>query len=143
MNVTDSHDRPDRYTRILLSILALGLLGVFAIAVWLQPDPRGYGTHQQLGLPPCQFRDWIGYPCPHCGMTTSFANVVRGRFSAAWRANPLGIVLAAVFAFSSVWCLSTSVSGRWVLTDQPFHWFIFMAIGYLVLSVVFWLLQVF
>lgn len=143
MNVTNSTDRPDRYTRILLSILATGLLSVFAIAVGLEPDPRGFGTHQQLGLPGCQFRKWSGFACPHCGMTTSFSNLVRGRFEDAWRANPLGIVLAAVFAFSIVWSLTTAVTGRWMVTDQPFQWFVFGAIGYLVLSVAIWLLTTF
>ena len=34
------------------------------------------GTHQQLGLPPCNFVTLTGYPCPACGMTTSFALLV-------------------------------------------------------------------
>ncbi len=143
MITIDGADRPGKYTRILLSVLAFGLVGIFVIAAQLTPDPRGFGTHEQLGLPGCQFRQWIGYPCPHCGMTTSFSNVVRGRFDDAWRANPLGILLASVFAVGIVWSFATAVTGRWVMTDQPFQWFVFGAIGYLVLAVVFWLLQVF
>jgi len=37
------------------ALVALGstLLLLLGVAVWLLPDPRGIGTHKQLGLPPC------------------------------------------------------------------------------------------
>ena len=54
-------------------VLALGLAGVLGTARLLEPDPRGFGTHTQLGLAPCAFARITGRPCPTCGMTTAFA----------------------------------------------------------------------
>ena len=68
------------------------LLSLIAAAAWVDPDPRGYGTHRQFGLPPCASR-WIwGGPCPTCGMTTAWAWLVRGEFGRAAAANPGGVV---------------------------------------------------
>ena len=37
----------------LSNIIAIfGSLVILGIAVWLDPDPRGYGTHEELGLAP-------------------------------------------------------------------------------------------
>ena len=38
---------------------------------------------------------------------------------------------------------SLTVFKRWIGTSEPFRWFIFGAFGYLVLAVIFWLLQIF
>ena len=62
-----------RKQRFFTLLLGAGIVVVFGIAVWLKPDPRGFGTHQQLGLPPCTFRSLTGTNCPHCGLTTSFS----------------------------------------------------------------------
>ena len=122
----------------MLTAIALGLVTVFVIAIRLKPDGRGFGTHQQLGLPPCTFRELTGVNCPHCGMTTCFANVVRGRMNDAWTANPAGIPLVVIFALGIPWCLYVAVSGRWLMTEEPFHWFIIISIGYLALALVIW-----
>ena len=34
-----------------------------------------------------------GVPCPGCGLTTAFAHAVRGEWSLAASANPLGLML--------------------------------------------------
>jgi hypothetical protein len=65
-----------------------------AVAVWLKPDPRGYGTHQQLGAGPCGMVLTTGLPCPTCGMTTAFAHTVRGQWISAFMAQPAGFALA-------------------------------------------------
>ena len=135
-------EKPEPVTRIVIALIAAGLAIVFVVAVRLEPDPRGFGTHEQLGLPPCQFRSVIGLPCPHCGMTTSFSNLVRGRIVAAWQANPLGIPLSVIFACGIPWCLATAVLGRWVGTTQPLRWFVLIVIGYLILAVCVWILQI-
>jgi len=115
---------------------------IFVIAIRLEPDERGFGTHQQLGLPPCTFRTFTGVLCPHCGMTTCFTNLVRGNFTAAWTANPAGIPLATAFALGIPWCLAVAVSGRWLGTQEPFKWFVLICLGYLALAVVVWLLRI-
>ena len=77
--------------------VAVGLLAfacaVLAIAAWLKPAAIGYGTHMQLGLPPCNFLRLTHLPCPTCGMTTCFAWAIRLQFRKAFLANPFGILV--------------------------------------------------
>ncbi len=134
-------DLPGTKLRLLLGVIALGLLTIFVIAIRLKPDPRGFGTHQQLGLPPCQFKTLTGIRCPHCGMTTSFSNIVRGKFDAAWKANPLGILLASALALCIPWLLATAFTGRWIGTQEPFQYFVFGTIGYLTLAMIVWVFR--
>jgi hypothetical protein len=97
--------------------LALGLAAVFAIALWLDPyrpdgTPRRMGTHQQLHLPPCTFKEVTGLPCPSCGMTTSFALLVRGDVAHSLRANAAGTLLA-VFCLALIpWALASALRRR-------------------------------
>ena len=60
--------------------------------------PRTMATHTQLGMPPCNFVILTGKPCPSCGMTTSFALLVRGDVVASLRANWAGTLLAVLWA---------------------------------------------
>lgn len=85
-------------TRLLALVLLLPVLALVGIALWLDPDPAGHGTHVQLGLRECSVLAWTGYPCPMCGMTTSFANMVRLRVVSAAIAQPFGVVLFAMTA---------------------------------------------
>ncbi|BBO22910.1 MAG: DUF2752 domain-containing protein [Armatimonadetes bacterium] len=84
-------------------------LGVTIVALFLSPDPRGHGTHTQLGLPPCATAAVTGRPCPGCGLTTSFASTVRGNLAGAWRSNPFGVPLYLLFTASAL----ASVYGFW------------------------------
>ena len=95
-----------------LAVLGLGLATLLAIAAWLEPNPRGRGTHQQLGLPPCSFVMLLDMPCPACGMTTSWAHFVRGQWPSALRANVGGTMLAALAAVTMVWSLVSAATGR-------------------------------
>lgn len=104
--------RLGRRTRWALAVAALGVAGVLGLAWGLEPDPKGYGTHQQLGLPPCTFRSLTGIPCPSCGMTTAFAWTARGRVDRAWRANPAGALLAPACVALVPWLLASSATGR-------------------------------
>jgi len=71
------------------------ILGILALSLWLKPDGRLYGTHQQLGLPPCSSRVLLGIPCPSCGLTTSFTLMSHGHLVRAFQAHYLGPVLYA------------------------------------------------
>lgn len=82
--------------RLLWWGMVAGSIGVLAAAALIEPDSRGYGTHQQLGLPPCGFLLLTGSPCPGCGLTTAFAHGIRGQWSMAASANPLGLALFLV-----------------------------------------------
>ncbi len=72
---------------VVAAILAVGL------SLHLDPDPRGYGTHEGLGLPPCGMKLLTDIPCPSCGMTTSFAHSARLQAGEAFRAHPVGPIL--------------------------------------------------
>ena len=112
--------RPARakwYVRGLLLSMAAGLAAVFVIAFWLNPytadgSPRTMATHTQLGIPPCNFVVLTGKPCPACGMTTSFALLVRGDVGASLRANWVGTLLAGFWAGLLVWAVVGALVGR-------------------------------
>ena len=127
-------------------VLVLGaalLTGVLGLARWLRPDERGYGTHEQLGLPPCAFRLITGVPCPSCGMTTSFAYVVRGRLLAAVLVNPGGCLLAIGSAGLIPWCLASAVVGRTIGIRSPERATIVTVLIVIGLSAVAWAIRVF
>lgn len=87
-------------SRIVWSVLFAIPTAVMVTAATLTPNPVGHGTHTQLGLPPCGFLVFTGYPCPGCGLTTAFAHMIRLQVIGAWTANPFGIALfLATFAF--------------------------------------------
>ncbi len=74
-------------------MLALPSTVVLGIAAWLTPSPHGYGTHTQLGLGSCLMLTLTGWPCPMCGMTTTFSLLAHLRFLDALKNQPFGIVL--------------------------------------------------
>jgi len=79
--------------RLMWLGIVAGSIAVLAVALAIEPDVRGHGTHTQLGLPPCGFLLLTGSPCPGCGLTTAFAHGIRGQWSMAASANPLGLAL--------------------------------------------------
>ena len=87
-------------SQIVWLIMALVPLATLVTATTLTPDPNGVGTHTQLGLPPCGFLASTGWPCPGCGLTTSFSHMVRFQWAGAAAANAFGIALFLVSAFS-------------------------------------------
>ncbi len=97
----------------MLLVAAAGLGGLLVVAGRLEPDPRGFGTHTQLGLRPCAFTQVTGRLCPTCGMTTAFAWFVRGRVERSWQANPAGLLLAVAMVPLIGWLVSCAIA------DQP------------------------
>lgn len=82
--------------RILSMTSGIVLLALLVIARGLDPSPTGFGTHQQLGLPPCTAIVLLNIPCPACGMTTSWAHTTRGNLVAAAQCNAGGMLLAVI-----------------------------------------------
>jgi hypothetical protein len=91
---------------------AIGLMGLLGLARTLKPDPRGFGTHTQLGLPPCTFATSTGRLCPTCGMTTAIAWFSRGRLDRSWHANPAGCVVALLAVPIIVWLVASAVENH-------------------------------
>lgn len=75
--------------------LALGLPAgvVLGIARALEADSSGVGTHTQLGLGACSILSATGWPCPMCGMTTTFTHLAHGAIGPAITTQPFGVVL--------------------------------------------------
>lgn len=101
---------------VRLTLIGAATVGLALVitARRLEPDPRGYGTHEQLGLTPCFFHQWTGHVCPACGTTTAWAHMLRGELRQAASAN-LGGTLLCVFTLIAVpWLLATGIAGRWL-----------------------------
>lgn len=100
--------------RIFLVAAGSGLVALFITAAWLEPDARGFGTHQRLGLPPCTFRQLTGIRCPSCGMTTSWSRLVRGQVARSFQANAGGAVLGITSLLLAPWALISRLRGKWL-----------------------------
>jgi len=115
---TEECDAPEQDTPFLLGsyrlrglLVLLPCVVVLGLSVWLRPDARGIGTHEQLGLQACGALVDYGWPCPACGMTTAFAASAHGRFLDAFRAHAFGPILfaaTAMLAIFSAWELATN-----------------------------------
>ncbi|WP_437226351.1 DUF2752 domain-containing protein [Planctomicrobium sp. SH661] len=105
--------------RLVLCLISLMVLGGFLACLLVTPDPRGFGSHQQLGLPPCLFKILFGLPCPGCGGTTSFAHFVRGQWISSLRANAAGFAAALIGLMFVFWGLLSSLQGRLIRVHSP------------------------
>jgi len=117
-SVTAIHEpEPERLSgrrRLKLVALAIGLLVPLVVAGFLKADARGFGTHQQLGLPPCTFFVLFGHRCPSCGMTTAWSNLAKGRIGTALRTHVVGTVLGVIDLVAVLWLLAAAWRGRWL-----------------------------
>ena len=103
----------DRLVSLALGVPSWSVLG---IAMWLHPEPAGLGTHRQLGLGQCTLLGLTGWPCPMCGMTTSFAHMAELQPLGALSAQPFGVVLFLLTTLTGVVALAELArpNGRWV-----------------------------
>ena len=99
--------------RIATTLAGAALVSLLATAFFLEPSRQGYGTHQQLGLPPCSFQKMFGVRCPSCGMTTSWSHLARGRLFSALGANTGGVLLALLTSAAGPWLLISGIRGKW------------------------------
>lgn len=112
--------------RVSLLIVVCGFVAGFWLAATLTPDPRGFGTHQSLGLPPCSFRLLFGIHCPSCGGTTAFAHFMRGEWWSAFNSNMSAFGLALVCAISIPWGIASVIRGRLWRIQNPFVVFLWI-----------------
>ena len=133
LTVADLADRPPtRPGRVRLrgACVLAPCLAVLGTAVCLRPSAAGYGTHTQMRMPPCSFLSRTGLPCPTCGMTTSVTSMAHGRFGAAFRAHPFGVVLFCAFVAAVCVGGMELVSGRDVFARlRPGLWWVVLGVG--------------
>ena len=125
--------------------VALGLTALFGLAAWLNPyqndgSARRMETHRQLGLPECTFKRVTGYPCPSCGMTTSFALTIRGDLIDGVQANSVGVLLALFLLALIPWCVTSAICERTVFVRSMERVVMFFVIGLLSLMLLRWVL---
>jgi hypothetical protein len=95
--------------------LALPTWTVLGIARWLEPAAEGFGTHRQLGLAGCTVMTLTGWPCPMCGMTTTFSLMADLRFAEAFHNQPFGVVLFTLTFLGALVGLADTLSGGGLL----------------------------
>ncbi|MBZ0120828.1 MAG: DUF2752 domain-containing protein [Sandaracinaceae bacterium] len=117
-------------------------LAVIVTAALLTPSAEGHGTHTQLGLPPCGFLVVTGYPCPGCGLTTSFAHMVRLQIGGALGANPFGVLLFTCTALSLPISLAGMLRRMPVIDTLDRLHAEKIAIGLSVVSILVWLVRI-
>ncbi|MCD6377334.1 MAG: DUF2752 domain-containing protein [Planctomycetes bacterium] len=88
--------------RIRGLVVLVACIMILTMMAWLVPAKAGYGTHEQMGLPPCSFLERTGYPCPTCGLTTSISAMVHGEFFLACRSHLFGVIVFFALIILSV-----------------------------------------
>jgi hypothetical protein len=132
------------WVRGALLTVVVGLVAVFAIAVWIDPYDQNGNVREtydkDLGLPPCTFKYVTGQPCPSCGMTHSFVFLLHGNVVESLRWNSVGTMLAVFWLALIPWCLGSVICRRplFVLTiERPLTW---MIVVFMTLVLVRWLI---
>lgn len=114
-------DRParSREHRLVLLLALAAPLALLALGRLLEPDPRGWGTHEQLGFRACYPMAHWNVPCPGCGVTTAVALALHGAPLASLRAQPLGLVTLAGAGLVALWALRGHARGRDLFAELP------------------------
>lgn len=111
--------RANWWVRGGLLAMAAAMVFVFYLATQVHPfnpdgSPMRTGSHQTLGLPNCRFKEMTGMPCPSCGMTTSFAFLVRGDLVNSVKANWVGTGLAVFCILFIPWSVVSTFRGKYL-----------------------------
>jgi hypothetical protein len=102
--------RREGFTR-LSAVIGGTLIAVALILNW-----------QRLSFFPCPFRVWMNIPCPLCGLTRSFAAMLKLDLSTAFGFHPLGplvfivvVIMVAIVALSACFRLKPflNLSLKW------------------------------
>jgi hypothetical protein len=128
--------------RFLLAVIGLAALMLVATAWSLTPDPRGYGTHEQLGLGACGFARLTGWRCPTCGMTTAWAHATHGDMRAALAASGGGTVLLLLTVIAAPWLLASAAMGKWLGGRPPVGLLLGIGGAWLAVTVLDWLRRI-
>jgi hypothetical protein len=140
---TDKTERRklSRRDRFWLAAAGIGLLVLLAVAAMLKPSESGYGTHRQLGLPPCTFWVLFGRPCPTCGMTTAWAHLMRGQLRESVRANLGGTLLGLLAIMAGPWMLGSAIRGDWLVVSPSGRAAAWILIPIVVVTLIDWVIR--
>lgn len=97
--------------RLVALVILASTTVMLGLAAWLDPDPAGHGTHEQLNMPACSWTVNFDMPCPTCGMTTAFAHATEGDLLQSALTQPLGFLLAIATAMASLVSLYVLMTG--------------------------------
>jgi hypothetical protein len=91
-----------------------------------------------LALPGlCYTREWLGIPCPGCGLTRCFVSLAHGQLGRAWHFNPAGILLfglvLAQIPYRSVQ-LWRIYRGKSLLEIPNFVWMVYLMVAVLLIQ---------
>ena len=114
--------RPSRAERAILLFLLVALASLVAVLASVEPDRRGFGTHERLpfGIPRCSWPATVGIPCPTCGVTTAACHLVHGHVVRAFLVQPFGAALMAAGLAAGcaiVWHLARNRSLFWRMSS--------------------------
>lgn len=113
--------------RTLAAGVGIAASVAFGALARIQPDPRGYGSHEQLGMDACSWPVVYGIPCPTCGCTTAACLLVHGRIVEAFATQPFGAAVAAfgtLVGVHAVLCLLRGRSFADLIVRWPFWRFV-------------------
>jgi hypothetical protein len=96
---------------ILLALL-LSTAAIVFVAIKLEPDPRGFGTHEQLGFAPCSMLESTGIPCPACGITTAVTLSTQGNLWEGALTQPMGPLLVILVPLLTALALIMHAIGK-------------------------------
>lgn len=135
---------------VVFSAILLTLLG---IAASLTPSADGFGTHRQIklplitgaeeGLPACSFLQAYGKPCPSCGMTTSWAWLMKGNLWESVRANVAGTLLGICALVSAPWLLASAIAGRFWPGAPNEKVVLVIGVGVMLTTLINWIVRLF
>ncbi len=129
--------------RVKLIVGAAVIFVLFAVAAGLKPDSNGFGTHRQLGLPPCSFKFFCGVPCPTCGFTTTWSHLMDGDLPSAVRTNFAAVLLWFFAAASGIWMLISGLLGRWFLWLPSVYVWAALVTPIMIVTFVIWISRIF
>jgi hypothetical protein len=129
---TSSAQKPHPMGRLLRLGVPLAIVAVAALMLRVfNPATCGF-------FPPCPFRELTGYLCPGCGTTRALHQLLTGHVAAAFRLNPLMMLLLPYVGYSAAASLLETAGGRSLPTPfiQPvFIWTLLAVI------ILFWILR--
>ena len=85
------------------------LVGMAALALVLL---RGFNPATSCFFPPCPFRAFTGFLCPGCGTTRALHQLLNGHLYAAFRLNPVMLLLLPYVGYCGASSVLETAFGR-------------------------------